>query len=318
MRIVFLGSPAFALPTLEALLAAGKEVVAVVCQPDRPAGRGHRPRPPAVKSYAQARGLNIIQTEDVNAAQTVERLRALDADVYIVCAFGQILRQRVLDLPRRGFLNVHASLLPRHRGAAPIAAAILAGDAVTGVTVMEVVLALDAGPIVAQAEEPISPFDTTGTLSERLARLGARLLTNVLDDWYTGQLQPFPQDESKMTYAPQVRRADARIDWSLPAVEVWRRVRAYNPWPVAFTAWRGGELRILEAWPLAGDSGRPPGTVLPPEPLPPEAGQGETFSVQTGAGRLAVRTLQRPGRRVLAGLEFLRGQRDFLGSVLGG
>ena len=325
MRIVFLGSPAFALPSLEALLASGHEVVAVVSQPDRPAGRGHRPTPPPAKLLAQARGIAVIQAENVSEPGRVEQLRALAPDVFVVAAFGQILRQRLLDVPRRGCLNVHASLLPRHRGAAPIAAAILAGDEATGVTVMEVVRALDAGPVVAQLREPISPFDTTGTLEERLARAGGRLLGETLDDWYAGRLQPTPQDDSIVTYAPQIRRADARIDWSRPAVELWRRDRAYNPWPVAFTtlrqaqgaAWRGEELRVLEAWPLQGDSGSEPGTVLAPERLPEDAGDEEAFSVQTGDGRLAVRKLQRPGRRVLSGLEFLRGERGLVGQRFG-
>ena len=318
MRIVFLGSPAFALPTLEALLATRHEVVAVVSQPDRPAGRGHRPTPPPIKVAAQARGLPVLQPADVSDSESVERLLALAPDVIVVCAYGQILRQRLLDVPKRGLLNVHASLLPRFRGAAPVAAAILAGEAVTGVTIMEVVRALDAGPIVAQVEEPITPFDTTGSLEARLAGAGARLLAYVLDDWYTGQVQPRLQEDSLVTYAPQIRREEARLDWSLPAVDLWRRVRAFNPWPVAFTTWRGHELRILAAWPLAGGGGQPPGSVLAPERLPGDAGNGEeTFSVQTGAGRLAIRALQRPGRRVLSGLEFLRGQRDLVGSRLG-
>src|SRR3972149_4652253 len=240
MRIVFLGSPAFALPSLEARLASGHEVVAVVSQPDRPAGRGHRPTPPPAKLLAQARGIAVIQAENVSEPGRVEQLRALAPDVFVVAAFGQILRQRLLDVPRRGCLNVHASLLPRHRGAAPIAAAILTGDEVTGVTIMEVVRALDAGPIA----------------------------------------------------FPPLRQARG-------------------------AAGRGEELRVLEAWPLQGESGREPGTVLAPERLPDDAGDEETFSVQTGAGRLALRRLQRPGRRVLSGLEFLRGERGLVGQRFG-
>src|SRR3990170_103757 len=201
MRIVFLGSPAFALPTLEALLATRHEVVAVVSQPDRPAGRGHRSTPPPVKVAAEARGLPVLQPADVSDPESVERLLALAPDVIVVCAYGQILRQRLLDVPKRGLLNVHASLLPRFRGAAPVAAAILAGEAVTGVTIMEVVRALDAGPIVAQVEEPITPFDTTGSLGGRPPRAGPRLLAYVLDDWYTGQVLPRLQDDSLVTYA---------------------------------------------------------------------------------------------------------------------
>jgi methionyl-tRNA formyltransferase len=318
MRVVFLGSPSFALPTLKALIESPHEVVAVVTQPDRPAGRGHAPSPPPVKSLALEHGLTVMQPERVSDAEPVEAIRVLEPDVLIVAAYGQILRQRLLDVPQRGALNVHASLLPRHRGASPIAAAILAGDRVTGVTIMEVVRALDAGPIVATVEEAISPFDTTGTLEPRLAEAGARLLIDVLQPWADGEIVATQQDDSLATYAPMLKREEALLDWTLPALELWRRVRAFNPWPVAYTTWQGTELRILEAWPLAGDGGSEPGRVLPPEPLPAEAGADElVFSVQTGSGRLAIVKLQRSGKRPVAGAEFLRGQRDFVGSKLG-
>jgi len=186
MRTVFFGSPDFAVATLRALLDAGREVVAVVTQPDRPAGRGHALLPPPVKVLAQEYGLPVLQPGRVSDPEPVEELRAFKPDVFIVAAYGQILRQRVLDLPSRGTLNVHASLLPRHRGASPIAAAILAGDGQTGVTIMEMVRALDAGPMVARVELPISPFDTTGSLEPRLAKAGAQLLIETLDGWYEG------------------------------------------------------------------------------------------------------------------------------------
>jgi methionyl-tRNA formyltransferase len=318
MRIVFFGSPDFALPSLEALLASEHDVVAVISQPDRPAGRGHTATPPPVKRLALERGLPVLQPEKVSDLASVEALRALEPDIFIVAAYGQILRQRLLDVPKRGILNVHASLLPRWRGASPIVAAILAGDETTGVTLMEMVRALDAGPMLTRVELDISPHDTTGTLEPRLADAGAALLAESLDAWASGRLIATPQDESLVTHAPQLTRADALIDWSQPAVEVWRCVRAFNPWPVAHTTWRGEELRIHEAWPLAHDSGELPGTVLLPTPLPPEADDPQTtFAVATGAGALAVRRLQRPGKRALIGAEFLRGQRDFVGERLG-
>jgi methionyl-tRNA formyltransferase len=318
MRIVFFGSPEFALPSLEALIASAHDVVAVVCQPDRPAGRGHTATPPPVKRLALDRGLPVLQPEKVSDPDSVESLRALEPDIFIVAAYGQILRRRLLDVPARGILNVHASLLPRWRGASPIAAAILAGDETTGVTLMEMVRALDAGPMVARVEVDISPHDTTGTLEPRLAAAGAALLAESFDAWASGDLVATPQDESEVTYAPQLTRADALIDWSLSAIEVWRRVRAFNPWPVAHTRWHGEELRIHEAWPLTHDSGELPGTVLPPTSLPTEADDPQTtFAVATGAGALAVRRLQRPGKRALSGAEFLRGQRDFVGERLG-
>ncbi|MPZ47851.1 MAG: methionyl-tRNA formyltransferase [Dehalococcoidia bacterium] len=318
MRVVLLGSPAFTLPALEALIAGPNQIVAVITQPDRPAGRGHALAPPPVKSAALAHGLNVLQPVNVSSPESVAALQALEPDVFVVAAYGQILRQRLLDVPKRGSLNVHASLLPRHRGASPIAAAILAGDEVTGVTVMEVVRALDAGPMVAKVEEPITPFDTAGSLEERLSLAGAELLARVLDPWAAGDLPAEPQDDELATYAPQLKREEALIDWTLPAVETWRRVRAFNPWPVAYTSWRGEELRIWEAWPLDGETGQEPGTILTAATLPPEAGSSaQTFSVQTGRGRLAILKLQRQGRQTLAGLDFLRGQRDLVGSRFG-
>jgi methionyl-tRNA formyltransferase len=319
MRIVFFGSPAFSLPTLEALLASTHDVVAVVTQPDRPAGRRHALTPPPVKVTALERGLPVLQPAKVSDEASVEQLQAFGADVFVVAAYGQILRRRVLDLPKRGCLNVHASLLPRHRGASPVAAAILAGDEVTGVTIMEMVRALDAGPMVATVEEPILPSDTNGSLEARLAVAGARRLVEVIDDWAAGAIVAVPQDDALSTYAPQIRRTDALIDWSRPAVEIWRAVRAYSPWPVAYTTYGGQELHILEAWPVYERSGWEPGTVLAPVRLAPEAGLGEVeaLAVQTGVGALAVLRLQRPGGKPMSGLDFLHGQREFLGARLG-
>jgi methionyl-tRNA formyltransferase len=325
MRIVFFGSPEFALPTLEALMASAHEVVAVVTQPDRPAGRRHALTSPPVKVKALEHELTVLQPVKVSDEASVEALRTLEADVFVVAAYGQILRQRVLDLPKHGCLNVHASLLPRHRGASPVAAAILAGDDVAGVTIMEMVRALDAGPMVTTVETPILPSDTTGSLEERLAVAGAQRLVEVLDNWVSGALKAVPQDESLVTYAPQLQRTDAHIDWSRPAVEIWRAVRAYNPWPVAYTTCEGQELRILEAWPVTsgnqavGQSGSEPGTVLPPMRLPAEAGLGsiEALSVQTGEGVLAVLRLQRQGGKPMSGMDFLRGKRDLIRAKLG-
>jgi methionyl-tRNA formyltransferase len=209
-------------------------------------------------------------------------------------------------LPARGCVNVHASLLPRHRGASPIAAAILAGDAVSGVTLMEVVRALDAGPMIARVEEPILDTDTTGTLEQRISLAGGRLIRESLLPWHEGSLPAVPQDEALVTYAPQLKREDARLDWSLPAVDLWRRVRAFNPWPVAYTTWRGEELRVLEATPLMGDGA--PGLVSMGTDGP---------VVQCGVGRLALLRVQRSGKKAQMGLEFARGARDFEGSVLG-
>jgi len=321
MRIIFLGSPAFAVPSLEALARSEHELVAVVTQPDRPSGRGHALTPPPVKEAALALGLPVLQPERVSSPESIEQLRAFAPDILVVAAYGQILRQRLLDLPVRGSINVHASLLPRWRGASPIAASIIAGDTVTGVTIMEVVRALDAGAMVARVEEAISPFDTTGSLEQRLALAGAALLAETLTPWAERRIAPVEQDEALVTYAPQLKREEARLNWSLPAVELWRRVRGFSPWPVAFTSLPAGdELRIFEAWPLEGDSGSAPGTVLGLERLPPEANQGseQGMVVQTGSGRLAMLQIQRAGRRRTSGSEFFRGQQAPAGMLLGG
>ena len=310
-----MGSPEFALPTLRGLIESEHQVVSVVTQPDRPAGRGRGLRPPPAKELAQAHGLPVLQPERVNAPEALADLQALAPDAIVIAAYGQILKQPLLDLPRRGSLNVHASLLPKYRGAAPAAAAILAGEQETGVTILEVVRKLDAGPVLAQRPLPIEPHDTTGTLNEKLATLGAGLLIEVLPAWERGDLTPQPQDEAQASNAPTVQREDAVIDWSLPAVDVWRRVRAYQPWPVATTRVGDEPLRILEAWPLSADPDVPPGTVLPlPEATEAPAGAG--FAVRCGQGVLAVVRAQRAGRRALTGEELLRGFQGLLSKRL--
>jgi methionyl-tRNA formyltransferase len=316
-RIVFMGSPDFALPTLRRLLESEHEVVAVYTQPDRPAGRGRALQPPPAKKLALAHGVAVLQPARVSAPDSVEELARLAPDLIVIAAYGQILKQPVLDIPRRGVLNVHASLLPRHRGAAPVAAAILAGDEETGVTIMQTELALDAGPILAQRRVPISPNDTAGTLTDRLAQEGADLLMQVLPAWLEGSLAPTPQDASKATYAPMLRKEDGYVDWGLPAEDIWRRVRAFTPWPGAFTYLDGQPLRLLDTWPLrAGDGGQPVGTVVtcpPGADVPGQAG----FAVVTGRGLLAIMRLQLAGRRPLPAADFLRGQRGLMGKRLG-
>ncbi len=317
MRIVFMGSPQFALPAIERLIESDHELLAVVTQPDRPAGRGRSLRLPPVSELARAHGLPILQPPRVNAQESLDALRALQPEAIVIVAYGQILKQPLLDIPSRGLLNVHASLLPRHRGAAPATAALLAGDAETGVTILEVVLALDAGPMLARRSLAISDTDTTGSLNEKLAPLSAELLIETLPAWERGELTPQPQDEALTTYAPTVRREDAIIDWSLPAADVWRRVRAYSPWPGATTSFDGEPLRILEAWPLDMRVDVDSGVVLP---LPDGGGvpAGAGFAVGCGEGALAVVRAQRAGKRALSGEELLRGARGLLGNRLGG
>ncbi|HXG42861.1 MAG TPA: methionyl-tRNA formyltransferase [Dehalococcoidia bacterium] len=321
MALVFMGTPEFALPSLRALHEAGYRIAAVYTRPDRPAGRGLRPRPPPVKELALALGLPVRQPDSLRRPEAVEELRALSPEVIVVCAYGQILRRPVLELPPKGVLNVHPSLLPRHRGPSPIPAAILAGDSETGVTIMLMDEGMDTGPILCQRSLPISPFDTAGTLAEKLSRLAADLLLETLPRWLRGGIAPVPQDESRATVTRLLRKEDGIIDWALPAEEVWRRVRAFAPWPGAYTYLDGEQLHIWAAWPLEGDSGSPPGTVVALSPeqasrVPPAVGRAP-FAVQTGRGLLAVTRLQRAGRRALPADEFLRGMPGLVGRQLG-
>jgi methionyl-tRNA formyltransferase len=306
-RIVFMGTPVFAVPVLEAL-ADTHQVVGVVTQPDRPAGRGRRLTPSCVKEVALERGLPLSQPQSLRTPEAVAHLAAWEPDVIAVAAFGQILRQNVLDLPPRGCLNVHASLLPRWRGAAPVPAAILAGDEVTGVTIMRMDVGLDTGPILAQREESIRPDDTQATLEDRLARLGAELLLEALPAYLAGDLLPRPQPAEGATYAGQLRKEDGRLDWACAAIELDRRVRAFTPWPGAFTTWRGRRLKVLRAAPSPewrGDA--PPGTVF---------ALADGLAVATGEGALRLEEVQLAGKRPIDVTAFLRGQRDFLGSQL--
>ncbi len=315
MRIVFMGSPAFALPTLRELIESEHEVAGVVTQPDRRAGRGRTTRRAPAAELAAEHGLRLLQPANVNTAESLESLRALEPEAIIVAAYGQILKQPLLDIPKRGILNVHASLLPNHRGAAPSVGALLAGDIETGVSIQEVVLAQDAGPIVAQEAMRIADDDTTGSLNEKLSVVGSALLMKVLLPWAHGETTATPQDDAEATYSPSVKREDAVIDWTLSADDVWRGVRAYVPWPVATTTVNGEPLRVLEAWPLDAPPGTP-GTVVP---LPEDASvpPGTGFAVTCGDGGLGVVRGQRAGKRPLSGEELLRGYQELMGKRLG-
>jgi methionyl-tRNA formyltransferase len=245
-RVVFMGTPGFAVPSLEALLES-QEVVGVVAQPDRRAGRGRSVQFSPVKEAALAGNVSVYQPRSVSAPKALERLRAWKPDVIVVAAYGQILSEDVLQVVDGRAVNVHASLLPRWRGAAPVAAAILAGDASAGVTIMEMVRALDAGPIVAQEATPIRADDTRATLQSRLAELGARLLVDTLPGYLEGDIAPRSQAGGQVTYAPQLRKEHGCLCWTKPAVDLDRQVRAFTPWPGAFTVWQGKRLKILRA-----------------------------------------------------------------------
>ena len=313
---VFMGTPRFAVPSLEAL-ADSYQVIGVVTQPDRPAGRGRELREPPVKRAALKHDLPLFQPRSLRAPEAVAQLAEWRPDVVVVVAFGQILSQGVLDLPAHGFLNVHASLLPRWRGAAPVAAAILAGDEVTGVTIMKMDAGLDTGPILAQRREPIGADDTRAVLTERLSYVGAELLVETLPEYISGELRPLSQADGEATFADQLRKEDGQLDWSRTAVELDRKIRAFTPWPGTFTFWEGRRLKVLEASPLSelvdrpreGQAGGPPpGTVV-------EVNGGA--AVVTGAGALRLERVQLAGKRAMAMGPFLRGRRDFGGSRLG-
>ena len=307
-RIVFMGTPAFAVPSLEKL-AESYDIVAVVTQPDRPAGRKQRLTAPPAKEAALARGLPVWQPPTLRTPEAVARLRTLAPDLIVVVAFGQILRTDVLEVPPHGCLNVHGSLLPRYRGAAPVPAVILAGETKTGVTLMQMDEGMDTGPIIAQATCSIAPDDTTATLSERLARLGADLLVETLPPWLAGKIVPQLQDDSQATYCGLIAKADGRIDWRLPVEELARRVRAYFPWPAAFTSWQGKSLKVLRAVPLPDWRGEG----QPGQAVALDDGAG----VITGKGALRLLEVQLAGKRAMTIEDFLRGQRGFVGSVLG-
>jgi methionyl-tRNA formyltransferase len=303
-----MGTPEFAVPVLEALVGQ-YQVVAVVTQPDRVAGRGRSVKYSPVKKTALAHDLPLLQPPSLRRPEAVKELRELAPDVIIVAAFGQILPPKVLAIPPYGCLNVHASLLPRYRGAAPIAAAILAGEEQTGVTLMLMDEGMDTGPILAQAECEIEPQDTTGSLSVKLAHLGVDLLAETLPRWLDGQITPQPQDDRLATYCQIITKKDGLIDWSLPATALWLRMRAYHPWPGTYTYWRGKLLKILRARPVTiGPSERKPGRVISLD---------DGVAVVTGTDAMLLEEIQLAGKKALAAQEFIRGQRDFIGSVLG-
>jgi methionyl-tRNA formyltransferase len=309
LRIVFAGTPGFAVPPLEALQAAGHEIAAVYTQPDRPAGRGQALAAGPVKQRALELGLPVEQPATLKAEVAVQRLRDYAPDLMVVVAYGLILPQAVLDVPRLGCWNIHASLLPRWRGAAPIQRAILAGDARTGITIMQMDAGLDTGPMLLIREVEITPRENAGELQDRLARVGAEAIVAAVREWHAGRLTARAQPGDGATYAAKLRKEEARIDWSLPAAVIARQVRAFNPWPVAETAWHGRQLRVWEAEsePAAMPGHAAPGTVLE------SAGR---ITVATGDGALRLLRVQVAGRRAVSAAEFLNAQ-SLAGARLG-
>jgi len=305
-RIVFMGTPDFAVPILKALIAH-HTVIAVVTQPDRPAGRRGELRPPPVKSAAQDNGIPVFQPEKLRRKTTIEELRSLGVpDMYVVAAFGQILPQSVLDIPPQGAINVHASLLPRWRGAAPIQAAIRAGDSETGITIMKMDAGLDTGPMLSRRTLPIAPYDTGQTLHDKLSIMGAALLIETLPLYLSGQLTPEPQNDSHATYAPQIDKSEGLIDWKRSADEIERLVRAFTPWPGTYSVWNGTLLKIHRGTVTTGQY--EPGSVTM---------QNGQIAIGTGSGLFLPEEVQLAGRNRTSIDEFVHGYPDFLSAKLG-
>jgi methionyl-tRNA formyltransferase len=302
--IVFMGSPEFAVPTLLAL-SRSYNVVGVITQPDRPSGRGRLLSPPPVKLAAHENNLPVIQPRRLRESEAMEQLRKWAPDLIVVAAFGQILRQEVLDLPQRGCINVHASMLPRWRGAAPIQAAILHGDDQTGVTIMCMEAGIDTGPILSQLSTPIDPGVTAGELDRRLAVLGAELLVDTIPGYLNGEITPKPQQESLATYAPMLRKEDGVLDFSQPAEYLERMVRAFQPWPGAYTFWQGQLLKVLQAS-VVQDT-QVEGPLEPGEKVI----HRDKPAVATSQGLLILDRLQPAGKKAMDGAAFLQGGRNW-------
>ncbi|HJP38131.1 MAG: methionyl-tRNA formyltransferase [Gammaproteobacteria bacterium] len=312
-RIIFAGSPDFAVPSLTRLIASQHEVVAVLTQPDRPSGRGRRLTAGPVKVCAEKNGLPVYQPVRLGSAAVQTRLTTFAPDLMIVVAYGLILPPAVLALPGAGCINVHASLLPRWRGAAPIQAALLAGDRQTGISLMQMAAGLDTGPVFALQQTDIGAGETAGELHDRLAELGADLLARCVDPILAGALRPDPQGEAGVTYAARISKADALIDWSRPAVELERQVRAYNPWPVAETVLDGERMRCWRSDAVADKTGSALQGLLPPGRIVAVTNDG--IEVSTGCGILRILELQMPGRRRVTAGDFARGH-DIVGKLL--
>jgi methionyl-tRNA formyltransferase len=314
LRVVFFGTPDFAVPTLRALHAAGHEVVAVVTQPDRPRGRGQKPSPGPVKLFAESRGLTILQPERIGTDAFLATLSSLSPDLGVVAAYGRILQAPLLAVPRLGLINVHASLLPRWRGASPIQRAVMAGDADTGVSIMRVVLALDAGGVFAQARRPIGKDDSSEEVERDLAELGARLVLPVIEALEAGTAVEVAQDERLVTHAPRLSREDGVIGWSAPAVAIHNQVRGLHPWPHAATSLGGARVIVLRTS-LVTSAAEASGDAQAGEVL---AIDGDAIVVLAGDNRpIGLLQLQAEGRRAVSAREFAAGARLHPGARFG-
>lgn len=309
-RIVFMGTPDFAVPVLRMLVEERYNIIQVVTQPDRPKGRKRELTPPPVKVAALELGLPVYQPEKVRIPAEMQPIVDLKPDLIITAAFGQILPKALLDVPKYGCINVHASLLPKYRGGAPIHQAIIDGEQSTGVTIMYMVEALDAGDMIARRAIPITHKDHVGTMFEKLSVVGADLLQSVLPPLLRGEIQAIPQDENQVTFAPNIKREQELLDWNRTALQLYNQVRGMHPWPVAFTLWNGQPLKVWWAEPLVEEvSDQAPGTVV--------ALQKDGIVVATGAGCLKLTDLQPAGKKRLTAEQLINGRQIHVGDRLG-
>jgi len=312
LRVIFMGTPEFAVPCLEHLILNQYQVVAVYTQPDKPVGRGRSLAFSPVKRAALTWKLPVVQPVSLGKAEAVEQLASFHPDIMVVAAFGQTLPQSVLNIPKYGCINIHPSLLPRFRGASPVAAAILAGDDFTGVSIMLMDTGLDTGPVLTRAQISVSAFDTTGSLTVKLSQVAARVLQEVLPCWLRGELTPQPQNEAEAVWSSPITKEEGEIDWHLPTIDIWRRVRAFHPWPGSYTRWQGKTLKIIKSEPLYQVKTARIGQVIGTS----AASSGNGFGVGTGNGVLNILQVQLEGKKAISAAEFIRGQRQFMGAVL--
>jgi methionyl-tRNA formyltransferase len=305
LRVVFFGTPAFAVPAFEALLASRHRVAGVVTQPDRPRGRGQKTIDLPVKTRARGAGVPLLQPSTLSEPSFMAALAALEADIGVVAAYGKILSERVLAMPRLGMINVHASLLPRYRGAAPVHRAVIAGERETGVTIMRVIKALDAGPMLAQSRRPVGPNETSEEVERDLSRIGAALLTVSLDRLAAGDVSETPQDDAAATYAHRLTKQDGLIDWTWPADRIHNLVRGLHPWPHAYTYLNGARLIILRSVLANQSHGVPPGSVV--------TAHGDELRIAAGSEAVGLLQIQAEGKRPMSPRDFLAGHRLRLG-----
>jgi methionyl-tRNA formyltransferase len=309
LRIVFMGTPEFAVPVLSALHDAGHEIALVISQPDRPKGRGRKLEPTPVKQKALDLGLNVFQPDKIRKPEAIEAVAAIKPDLAVVAAFGQILPKAVLDIPTRGCLNTHASLLPAYRGAAPINWAIINGEVKTGVTIMQMDVGMDTGDMLLKAEEPILPDDTAGALTERLSKVGAALIVKAIEELEAGRLTPVKQDQALATSAPLLKKEMGLVDWNKPAPDIERLMRGLDPWPGAYTSRGGDILKLWKAGVAGMDADGEPGSVV-------DSNRDGIF-VNTGCGVLVIKELQGTGGRRMTAQEYLAGHKITKGERLG-